>query len=49
MSFQTKIKLHKLNIETLRYVSPRIPPSEQFFKNCNLNYIENEFHLVYDI
>ena len=31
-----RLSAHKLNIETMRYVSPRIPPSERICKNCNL-------------
>ena len=42
-----RISAQKLNIEKQRYVKPRIPPSKRLCEMCNLNKVEDEFHVLF--
>ena len=41
-----RLSAHKLNIERLRYVHPRIPPEERLCTNCSRNVCEDELHFL---
>ena len=41
------ISAHDLNIEKQWNVKPRIPPSKRLCEMCNLNKVEDEFHVLF--
>ena len=41
-----RISAHKLNIEKLRYIVPRIKPEDRLCDNCNSKEVENEIHFL---
>ena len=45
-STRFRLSAHKLNIERLRYVHPRIPPEERLCTNCSRNVCEDELHFL---
>ena len=41
-----RLSAHNLNIERLRYISPRVPPEDRICNQCNRNECEDEFHFL---
>ena len=41
-----RLSAHRLNIEVLRYVTPRIPPENRLCNNCDSHECENEIHFL---
>ena len=41
-----RISCHSLTIETGRYSNPKIPIDKRVCIHCNLNCIENEYHVI---
>ena len=41
-----RLGAHHLNIETQRYIKPRIPPENRICNNCDIGETEDEFHFI---